>query len=105
MQADIDCMQQLFVKGKRWQIVSDIYDVPQLFGNSDMTLFKSSLNVNHYLHHLYPDKRHHVHSMTLQPLGHILSLPKCRLQCTRNSFNNRTLLAYVLESPIPRSRS
>ena len=62
--ADIDCLQQLFVKAKRWQIVSDNNDVCQLFDNCDMALFKSPLNVNHCLRHLYPDNRHDVHSMT-----------------------------------------
>ena len=57
--------------------------------------FKSCLNVNHRLRHLYPDKRHHVHSRTLRPNGRNFSLPKCRLQCTKNSFTNRILFAYV----------
>ena len=91
--ANIDILQQLFIKAKRWQIVTDKYDVFQLFDKGDMALFKSSLNVNHWLHHLYPDKRHRVHSMTLRPCGHNFTLPKCRLQCTRNSFINRILFA------------
>ena len=37
---DIYCLQQLFVKAKRCQIVSDNYDATQLFDNSDMALFK-----------------------------------------------------------------
>ena len=44
-----------------------------------MALFKSSLNVNHCLRNLYPDKRHHVHSMTSRPCGHNFTLPKFRL--------------------------
>ena len=40
---DIDSLQQLFVKAKRWHIVSDNYDVSQLFENCDMVLLKSSL--------------------------------------------------------------
>ena len=57
---NIDSLQQLFIKAKRWQIVTDKYDVSQLFDKGDMALFKSSLNVNHCLCHLYPDKQHHV---------------------------------------------
>ena len=62
--ANIDSLQQLFIKAKRWQIVTDKYDVSKLFVKCDMALFESSLIVNHCLRHLYPDKRHHVHSMT-----------------------------------------
>ena len=74
---NIDSLQQLFIKAKRWQIVTDNYDISQLFDKGDMVLFKSSLNVNHCLRHLYPDKRHHVHSMTLRPCDHNFTLPKC----------------------------
>ena len=91
--ANIDSLQQLFIKTKQWQIVTDKYDVAQLFDKGEMALFKSSLNANHCLRHLYPDKRHHLHSMTLRPRGHNFTLPKCRLQCTRNSFINRILFA------------
>ena len=31
------------------------YDISQLFDKDDMALFKSSLNVNHCLRHLYPE--------------------------------------------------
>ena len=93
--ANIDCWQQLSDKVKRWQIVTNNYDASQLYINSNMALFRSSLNVNHCLRHLYPDKRHHVRSMTLRPRGHDFSLPKYRLQCIRNSFINRKLFAYL----------
>ena len=77
--ANVDSLQQLFIKAKRWQIVTDKYDVSQLFDKCDMALLKLSLNVNLCLRHLYLDKRHHVHSMTLRPRGHNLSHHKCRL--------------------------
>ena len=51
---------------------SDNYDVPQLFHDCDVKILKSSLNVNHCLYHLYPDKRHHVR---LRPRGHNIALP------------------------------
>ena len=51
-----------------------------------MTLFKSSLNANHYLRHLYPDKRHHVHSMTLRSRDHNFTLQNvgCNVPETRS---------------------
>ena len=42
---NFDSLQQLFIKAKRWQIVTDKYDVSQLFDKGDIALFKSSLNV------------------------------------------------------------
>ena len=93
--ADIDSLQQLFAKAKRWQMVSDNYDVYQLFHNFDMELFKLSSNGNHCLRCLYPDKRHSIHGMTLRLRGHHFPLPKFRLQSTRNSFMNRILFACV----------
>ena len=92
---DINILQRLFVKAKQWQIVSDNYDVSQLFENSDVALFKSSLNVNHCLRHLYPDKGHYIRSMTLRSRGHNFSLRKCRLRSTRILFIKRILFECV----------
>ena len=64
--SDINSLQQLFLKAQRWQLTTTNYDVTKLFENSDVTLFKSSINVNHCLRHLYPEKRQHEHSMTLR---------------------------------------
>ena len=36
--ANIDSLQQLFIKAKRWQIVTDKYDVSKLFYKGDMAL-------------------------------------------------------------------
>ena len=78
--AIIDSLQQLFIKAKRWQIVTDKYYVSLLFDKCDLELFQSSLNVNHCLRHLYPDKRHRVHSMTLRPRGHNSKMPPAMYQ-------------------------
>ena len=77
--ANIDSFHHLFIKAKRWPIVTDKYDVSQLFHKCDM------------MRHLYPDKWHHVHRMTLWPREHNFTLPKCWVQFSRNSFINRIL--------------
>ena len=89
---NIDRLQQLFIKAKQWQIVTDKHDVSQLFDKCDMALFKSSLNINHCLRHLYPDKRHHVHSMTLRPRGHNFRF----LNVGFSVPETRTLIGYCL---------
>ena len=93
--SDINSLQHLFLKAKRWQLTTTNYDVTKLFENWDVALFNSSINVNHFLRHLYSEKRQHVHSMTLRTRGHNCMLPKCRLQSTRNSFINRVLFAFL----------
>ena len=47
--ADTECLQQLFVKAKRWNIVSNVYDIDAIFDNCDHTPFRSSMNSNHCL--------------------------------------------------------
>ena len=93
--SDINSLQQIFFKARRWQLTPTNYDVTKLFENCAVALFKSSINVNHCLRHFYQEKRQHVHSMTLRTRGHNFMLPKCRLQSTRNSFINRILFAFL----------
>ena len=104
----ITCLVRWFECRKYWWFATVIYNSKamanchrqvwciSIFDKCDMALFKSSLDVNHCLHHLYLDKWHHVHSMTLWPRGHNLTLPKCRLQCTRNSFIDRISFAFYI---------
>ena len=51
--ADTECLQQLFVKAKRWNIVSNFYDIDAIFDNCNQTLFRSSLNNNNNNDNLY----------------------------------------------------
>ena len=88
--ADIECLQQLFVKAKRWNIVSNVYDIDDIVNNCDQTLFRSFLNINHCLYHLYPDKSENAHNMTLRPRGHKFLLPRFEYQQARNLFVNRS---------------
>ena len=93
--SDIECLQKMLLKAKRWQIVSNDYNVVDLFKECDATLFRAALNSGHSLNHLFPAKRQHIHGMALRPRGHNFSLPKLRYQCAKNSFINRSLFLYV----------
>ena len=93
--ADIDCLQHIFVKAKRWNVVFNNYDVNVLFDNSDWNLFKSAQSDRHCLYHLYPDKRLHTHAMTMRPRGHNFSLPCYKYEIARNSFISRSLFNFV----------
>ena len=94
--ANIDSLQQLFIKTKRWQIVTDKYDVSQLFHKCYMALLKSSLNINHCLRHLYPDKRHHVHSMILRPRGHNFTLPNAGCNVPETRFLTDIVCMFIM---------
>ena len=52
---DINSLKHLFLKAQRWQLITTNYDITKLFENCDVALFKSSINVNHCLRHLYPE--------------------------------------------------
>ena len=58
----------------------------------NLALFKSLLNVNYCLRHLYPDKRHNVHTMTLRPRGHIFRF----LNAGCKERETRSLIGYCL---------
>ena len=88
-------LQQLFAKGKRWNIVAGNYDIDVLLDNCDRTLFRSSLYITHCLHHLVPDERDHTHAITLRPRGHNYKLPRFKFFHARDSFINRSLYKYV----------
>ena len=73
--AGIEYAEQSFVKAKRWNIVSSVYDVDALFGNCDQTPFRSSLCGKHCLHRLFSDIQEHKQDVTLRPRGYNFSLP------------------------------
>ena len=92
---DIDCIQKMLMKAKRWQIISQEYDIVDLFKDCDMSLSKAVLNTKHSLNHLFHVKQQNFHCMTLRPRGHNFSLPKFKYQYTKNSFVNRSLFLNV----------
>ena len=92
---DIDCIQKILMKAKRWQIISKEYNIVDLFKDCDKSLFKAVLNTKHSLNHLFHDKQQYIPCMTLRPRGHNFSLPKFKYQCTKNSFVNRSLFLKV----------
>ena len=92
---DIDCIQKMLMKVKRWQIISKEYNIVDLFKDCDKSLFKAVLNNKHSLNHLFHVKQQNFHCMTLRPHGHKFSLPKLKYQCTKNSFVNHSLFLYV----------
>ena len=82
-------------EAKRWKLICHEDIAVDLLDNYDRTLFKSSLCLSHSLNHLFPDKRHHTHLMSLRPREHDFSLPQLKYQLSRCSFVNRSLLTFV----------
>ena len=94
--AEIDSLQSVLDKDKRWQLIRHEYNVVDLLDKCNRTLFKSSLCLSHSLNHLFPDKRHHTYLMSLRPRGHDFSLPQLKYRLSRCSFVNRSLFSFVL---------
>ena len=63
--AEIDCLQGVLDKAKRWKLICREYSVVDLLDKCDRTLLKSSLCLSHSVNHLFPDKRHHTHLMSI----------------------------------------
>ena len=93
--AEIDCFQSVLDKAKCWKLICQEYNVVDLLYKCDRTLFKSSLFLSHSLNHLFPDKRRHMHLMSLRPRGHDFSLPRIKYRLSRCSFVNRSLFTFV----------
>ena len=92
--ADIDCIQCMLVKAKRWQLVSRDYKFMDKLNDCDIALYKAACNTNHCLNHLFKPKQR-FHDMILQPRDHKYSLPKLKFQTFMNSFINRSMFAFV----------
>ena len=88
--AETECLQQLFVKYKRWNIISSAYDDDSIFDNCDQTIFRSSLYSKRRLHHLFPGKQEHTRVMTVRLRAHNFF----KYQLARNSFVNRPQFKY-----------
>ena len=76
--AEIDCLQGLLDKAKRWKLICREYNIVDLLDKCDRTLLKSSLCLSHVVNHLYPDKRHHTHLMSISTREHGFSLPQLK---------------------------
>ena len=93
--AEIDCLQGVLDKDKRLKLNCREYNVVDLLDKCNRTLFKSSLCLSHSVYHLFPDKRHRTHLMSISPLGHSFSLPQLKYLILRCSFVNRALFTLV----------
>ena len=92
--ADIDCIQCMLIKAKRWQLVSRDYKFMDMLNDCEIALYKAACNTNHCLNHLFKPKQR-CHDMILRPQDHNYSLLKLKFQTSMNSFINRSLFAFV----------
>ena len=63
---DIDCIQKMLMKAKRWQIISKEYNIVDLFKDCDKSLFKAVLHTKYSLNHLFHVKQQNFHCMTIE---------------------------------------
>ena len=84
-QRDIDRINAMFRKARRWGITVDEFDMDLLSTLSDSGLFKKIGNENHCLHQLLP-KVHEVPSYNLRPKSTVYNLPCPKIKKLLNSF-------------------
>ena len=67
---NIDSLQRVLIKAKRWRIVDRDYQLVDLFQDCDRALFSAAQSSKHSLNHLFQVKQNHSHQMSLRPRGH-----------------------------------
>ena len=82
---DIDGINAMFRKARRWGMTVDEFDMDLLSTISDPGLFKKIGNENHCLYQLLP-KVHEVPSYNLRPKPTVYNLPCPKIKKLLNSF-------------------
>ena len=84
-QRDIDRINAMFRKARRWGITVDEFDMDFLSTISDSGLFRKIGNENHCLHQLLP-RVHEVPSYSLRPKPKIYNIPRPKIKKLLDSF-------------------
>ena len=92
---NIESLQRVLIKSKRWRIVEKDYQLVDLFQDCDRALFSAAQSSKHSLNHLLQVKQHHSHKMSLRSRGHNFELPLLKYELARKSFIGRTLFLYI----------
>ena len=92
---NIDSLQTVLIKAKRWKIVDKDYQLVDLFQDCDRTLFSAAQSSKHSLNHLFQVKQQHSHKMSLRPWGHNFELPLLKYELARKSFIGQSLFLYI----------
>ena len=92
--ADIDLIQKLFVKARRWGTVNTDYNLEEFLDNCDKALFVASQSSKHCFYSRFP-KDNQLLTMVLRRCGHNFALPIIKTKCASNTFINCTLFKYV----------
>ena len=83
---DIDLIQKLFVKAKRWAIVNTDYNLEELLDDCDKVLFVAPQSFKHCLYSRFPKKGNQLHTMVLRRRRHNSELPIIKTKCASNSL-------------------
>ena len=82
---DIDRINAMFRKARRWGITADEFDMDLLSTISDSGLFRKIGNENHCLHQLLP-RVHEVPAYSLRPKPTVYNIPGPKIKKLLNSF-------------------
>ena len=92
-QHDINRINSVFRKAKKYRFTDTIYDFEGLLRYHDENLFLKMGYSNHCLHHLLQTHKEKVKD--LRNRGHDYSLPLCNSNMRKNSFIPRTLYSFI----------
>ena len=92
-QNDINRINSLFRKAKKYRFTDTIYDFEGLLKYQDENLFLKMGYSNHCLHHLLQAHKEKVRD--LRERGHEFDLPLCNSTIRKNSYIPRTLYAFI----------
>ena len=91
---DIDRINAVFRKAKRWGLTDSVYNVEDIIDITQYKLFKCiTYNNNHCLYHLLPGKR--LDDYDFRARGHAYALPECKASLSKCSFINNSLYKYI----------
>ena len=85
LQCDVDRIDAMFRKAKRWGITTDEFNMDFLSTLSDSRLFKNIKFDQHCLHHLLPQV-HEVPSYNLRGRPTSYEIPRAKISKLLNSF-------------------
>ena len=95
---DIENLQKLFVKAKRWRLVNVDYSLTDMLANGDKTLFKAEKCGKHCLKHWFTLNIKNVHRMSLHTHDHSFILPLLKFTLARNSIVNWSLFSCLVKT-------
>ena len=94
-EADIQRINAMFRRAKRYQFTDILFDFSGLLKHHDKKLFNNMQQTTHCLHHILPESKPTNRPVRNHSLCHSLMLPKTRTELYKKSFIPRVLYDFT----------